>query len=292
MSGLSIITFYAGLIFGFGFGLIAVYRIGRIGWTQFWYWAAGVGASRSLGHMFAYWSTIFGPLLGQIWIFIGIPAFVLDLILTLMGYEYYPFWLDEIGLVSTGRRVAVLLGGYVFAYVLGRLNESRQSEFNRARILYERVVTRKGYWFDHRDDPGYYDGPDAQPALKQAEMIYRKILNDLEQWQGPKFMAKQNLIILHYQRALLYCSLGEFSTAKDAVTRARELKAKIPPSDWERDEERTLESQLLFLEGEIAFVEGRRDDARKCFQASREIDKSLGDSTGVQKNDERLVLVR
>ena len=112
---------------------------------------AGLGSARSMLELFAYWSTILGPTVGKLWFFIGVPSFVLDMILTLLGYQYYPSWLNQIGLVSTGRRVAVILSGYVFACILGRLNKSRQSEFNRARLLYERVVARKGYWFNHRN---------------------------------------------------------------------------------------------------------------------------------------------
>lgn len=291
MNTLSVILFYASILFGFLCGMVATYRIGRVGWTQFWYWAAGSGATRSMPELFAYGSTILGPSIGKLWFFIGVPAFLLDIVLTHFGYEYYPSWLNQIGLVSTGRRIAVILSRYVFAYILGRLSESRQSSFNRARLLYERVVANKGYWFDHKDNRGYYDDPDARPVLEQAEALYKKVLSELEQGRGSQFMASQNLMILHYQRALLYCTLGQFPTAKNAIAKARELKAKIPSSQWEPNEEQTFESQLLFLEGEIAIAEGRKADAQNYFAKSMEIDKSLKDTTGIEKNQERMSLL-
>ena len=99
MNTLSVIAFYASLVFGFLCGMVAAYRIGRVGWTQFWYWAAGLGSARSMLKLFAYWSTILGPTVGKLWFFIGVPAFVLDMVLTLLGYQYYPSWLNQIGLV-------------------------------------------------------------------------------------------------------------------------------------------------------------------------------------------------
>ena len=104
-------------------------------------------------------------------------------------------------------------------------------------------------------------------------------------------MAEQNQMILHYQLALLYCTLGRHKYAKEAINRARQVKRDLPSSfQWEPHEEDTFESQLLFLEGEIAVIEGRVGDARRCFTESQRIDRSLGDRDGVSKNQERLDL--
>jgi len=131
-----------------------------------------------------------------------------------------------------------------------------------------------------------------RPAPAQAHSSGDRILEDLTQEKGPKFMAEQNQMILHYQRALLYCTLGQYTGAKEAINRARQAKRALPPSfQWEPHEDEALESQLLFLDGEIALVEGRRDRARECFTRSQQIDRSVGDRDGVSKNQERLGLV-
>ena len=292
MSAPRMLAFYGSLIFGLGFGTVAFYRIGRVGWTQFAYWLGGAGAVGSTGGLFSYLSTAFGPLLSKVWLFLGLPAFALDVLLRLSGDGYSPKWVLDIGLGGTSQRVGGVLAAYVAAYLLGRAFGSRQRDFNNARLLYERVVATKGYWFDHRANSSHYADAGVRAALQTSEGLYDRILEALTQEKGPKFMAEQNQMILHYQRALLHCTLGQYTGAKEAINRARQAKRALPPSfQWEPHEDEALESQLLFLDGEIALVEGQRDRARECFTRSQQIDRSVGDRDGVSKNQERLGLV-
>ena len=255
MNVLSFLTFYGSLIFGFCFGMVVFYRIGRVGWTQFAYWLGGRGFAGSEREALMYSSTIDGPLLSKIWLALGLPAFFLDRFMARSSYHYSPQWLHDVGLEGTPERVGVVLAGYVTTYLLGRAVGSRQRDFNRAGLLYEEVVARKGYWFDHRATASHYEDPSVRGALLTSESLYDRILNDLKKGRGRQFMAQQNQMILHYQLALLYCTLRRYGQAKEAITRARQLKASIPASQWEPREEETFESQLRFLEGEIAHVE-------------------------------------
>lgn len=288
---LSFLAFYGSLVFGFGFGMVAFYRIGRLGWTQFASWLGGLGATGSVGGFLGYFSTIFGPLLSKLWLALGVPAFVLDLVLSRSGLPYSPQWLQDIGVEGTTERAAAIFGGYVLTYLAGRAVGSRHRDFNKARLLYERVVARKGYWFDHRAAASHYQDPGVRDTLRTCEKLYARILEGLTEGRGPQFMAPQNQMILHYQRALLYCTLRRYGEAKDAIKRARRLKESLPASQWEPHEEETFASQLHFLEGEIALEEGRKDEAREFFTQSLAIDRSLVDGPGISKNQERLDLV-
>lgn len=288
---LSILAFYGSLVFGFGFGMVAFYRIGRFGWTQFAYWLGGLGAAGSVGGLLGYSSTIFGPLLSKLWLALGLPAFVLDVVLARSGNQHSPLWLHDIGLEGTTERLGAVLAGCVITYALGRVVGSRQRDFNRARFLYEGAVARKGYWFDHRAAASHYEDPGVRDALRTSDRLYDRILEDLTGGRGPHFMAAQNQMILHYQRALLFCTLRRYGHAKAAINQARQVKESLPASQWEPHENDTFESQLLFLEGEVALVEGRNSDARGFFTRSQAIDRSLNDQAGVSKNQERLDLV-
>jgi hypothetical protein len=293
MNTLSVLASWGSFISGFGFCMALYYRCGRVGWRQVAYWLGEARAERSTGGVFAYLSTIFGPLLSKLWLFLGLPAVVLDVLLTLSGHGYSTTqWFHDVGLGGTTQGVGVILAACVAAYLLGRMFGSRQRDFNNARLLYDRVVATKGYWFDHRANSSHYAEARVRAALQTSERLYGRILEDLTRGQGPQFMAKQNQMILHYQRALLYCTLGQHTSAKEAINRARQVKRALPPSfQWEPQEEEAFESQILFLEGEIAFVEGRRDHARECFTGSQRIDMSLGDRDGVSKDQDRLDLI-
>jgi tetratricopeptide (TPR) repeat protein len=223
---------------------------------------------------------------------IGLPLFALDLILSRAGYRYSPQWLLGTGLTTLAQQSAAILGAYVIAYVAGRSVGSPQRLFNRARLEYESVIARTGYWFDHRSSLSSYITPDVKVALERVDALYNRILQDITQQRGREPMSNHNLIVLHYQRALLYCTLGRYADARSALDQAKQVRRSLQSSSRPQNrQEQTFESQLLFLEGEIAVVEGRSDDARTLFQQSQQIDRSLGDTQGIRKNQERLHVV-
>ena len=165
---LSVLVFYGSLIFGLGFGMVALFRIGRLGWTQFARWLRGVGAMESGGGLIVYWSSIFGRILSKLWLLLGLPMFALDVLLTLSGHGYTPQWLNDTDYEGVG----VILAAYLAAYMLGRAFGSRHRDFNRARLLYESVVASKGYWFDHRASSShYYADTRVRNALQTSESL-------------------------------------------------------------------------------------------------------------------------
>ena len=333
MNTIAAISFYLSLVFGFGFGLIGFFQIGRVGAIQFFHWLSGVppsiasGAdnaklalgsagiptsftdilasmsglsglksftdiysyfSRNLRETVSYFSSIFGRALSKLWIFIGIPAFILSVVTSRTGHEYWPTWLNEVGIQSQLQFIIAIVSSYIAAYVIGRLIGSPQRDFNKARILYEGVVAREGYWFDHRNAPKHY--AQYESSLSHARDMYDRLASSLKRANDE--MSRQRFMILHYQRALLLSTLGDYKEAELAIEQSRKYKLMLNDSRiWEPQEESVFESQLLFLEGELVYVRGNKEKARKKFYASMKIDSSLQDQEGVTKNEERLQII-
>lgn len=333
MNTLAAISFYLSLVFGFGFGLIGFFQIGRVGAIQFFHWLSGFppsnasGAdnaklalgsagiptsltdilasmsglsglksfgniysyfSRNLREILSYFSSIFGRALSKLWIYIGIPAFILSVVTSRTGHEYWPKWLNEVGIQSQLQFIIAIVSSYFAAYLIGRLIGSPQRDFNKARILYESVVAREGYWFDHRNSPKHYAQYEA--ALSRARDMYDRLASVLKNANDE--MSRQRFMILHYQRALLLSTLGDYKEAEIAIEQSRKYKLILNDARvWEPQEKSVFESQLLFLEGELAYVRGYREKAINKFHGSMEIDSSLQDQEGVIKNEERLQII-
>ena len=335
MSTLAIISFYASLVFGLGFGIIAILQIGRVGKTQFVSWlikmprskasskdnlelllssvgvptsitdvaasVANLGGLKSffdffsyfrqnLGSTFSYYASIFGRTLAKLWFFLGIPAFILSIVLRLEGHEYWPKWLNTVGIKTTPQFAITIFSIYIVAYISGRIIGSPQRAFNKARLLYEDVVAREGYWFDNISSrKSFSDRKKSIKLLGKANTIYEKILQKIRNNSGLNSLSGQQLMVLHYQRALLYCTLHQFDDAQKEIRDSIRLKEILKSvSFWDNNENAIFDSQLLFLEGEITLMKGRKNDAKEKFKKSLMIDESLSDVEGVSKNKERL----
>jgi hypothetical protein len=128
--------------------------------------------------------------------------------------------------------------------------------------------------------------------LDKAKHIYDRLFSSLEK-QTNDDLSFQRIMTLHYQRALLLATLGEYIKAEHTLIQARKYKSKLAGSRiWEPNEELIFESQLLFLEGELAYIKGDNENAREKFNKSRDIDISLHDKDGIAKNEERLQLIK
>lgn len=333
MKTIAVISFYLSLVFGFGFGVTALFQIGRIGITQFAHWVSGIppssasnldnlkftigstGIPTSLSDILAsmiglgglksfidtysyivnnlketvsYIASIFGRVQSKIWVLIGIPAFVIDLVLNRAGYEHWPTWFINVGIQNKSQFIIVIAFSYVAAYVFGRIIGSPQSSFNKARTLYESVIAREGYWFDNRNVPNHY--ANHKHSLIKAEQIFDKLLQGHESANSD--IDYQRLMTLYYQQALLLSTLMEFDKAGVAIEQCRKYKKMLSgPGIWEPQEESVFESQLLFLEGELAYIRGDKEKAEYKFNKSRKIDVSLHDRDGIAKNKERLNLI-
>ena len=327
---MSIISFYASLVFGFGFGLIVFYRIGRVGLVQFFYWlsgspplnidsnadkellldAIGIPSSttgllasifglgnvnsfitlysyflKNIGHRLFYFSTLFGKIFSRLWIILGVPSIILAIIVSRTEDDYFPKWLNDIGITTQMQFFMIILLLYFFAYFIGRLLGSPQRKFNKARIEYERIVASAGYWFDyHNSEKHFYK---FKSSLEKINASYSEILSSLN--LNHLEMNTQQLMILHYQRALLLATLNDYQGALKALKLSQRLKESLGNSDvWDYNEQLVFESQLLFLQGELVFLVGDKWESRNLFRKSLEIDKSLNDREGISKNMERL----
>jgi hypothetical protein len=166
-----------------------------------------------------------------------------------------------------------------------------QAVFETAKTLYERVVSEAGYCFDHRDAPQHY--LPYRDRLQQSLAFFNQLATDIRGGASDDPLTRQHLMTVHYQRALVLCTLGRLDGTRRALEQARKFKGALQGTAmWEPTEEPTFESQLLFLEGEIALAEGRPADARPRFEKSLKIDRLLGDRQGIAKNEERLRLLR
>jgi len=246
--------------------------------------------SRNLRKTVYYFASIFGRFFSKIWVLIGIPAFIFDIVVSRTGHEYWPIWINEIGIQNKFQFFIAIVSSYGAAYIIGRMIGSPQRSFNKARIIYERVVADKGYWFDNRNAPQHYIY--HKNYLEKAKHIYDRLFSSLEK-QANNDLRFQRIMTLYYQRALLLSTLGEYNKAEHALIQARKYKSKLAGSRiWEPNEELVFESQLLFLEGELAYIQGYNENAREKFNKSREIDISLHDKDGIARNDERLQLIK
>jgi hypothetical protein len=244
--------------------------------------------SRNLRETVSYLASVFGRILARIWVLIGIPAFILSIVTSSAGDEYWPVWFNKIGIQSQIQFLMAIATSYAAAYVIGRMVGSPQRAFNKARIIYERVVVEKGYWFDNRNVPQHYI--QRKDSLEKAKQIYYRLSSSFE--SANDVMSFQRIMTLHYQQALLLSTLMDYSKAELALKQCRTYKSKLAGSEiWEPQEELVFESQLLFLEGELAYVKGDKEGARDSFSRSREIDITLQDQDGITKNEERLQLV-
>jgi hypothetical protein len=333
METISMISFYLSLIFGFGFGLIGFFQIGRVGAVQIFYWFSqmppstasnsenirlmadrlgiplsfndiitdiiGLGGiksffsilsyfSKNLGNTISYFASIFGRIMAKTWVLIGVPAFILSIVASKNGNEYLPPWINEIGIKSQLQFCIYIVVSYIIAYFIGRIIGSPQRAFNNARISYEKVVTLKGYWFDNRQFKSHYE--EYQILLKKVNATFIQIASEI--MDRIDNVSCQQRMTLYYQLALLNATRGKYRDAEESIIQCRKYKTLIVgASIWDRNEERVFESQLLFLEGEIAIV---LDDLGKSimkFNNSIEIDLSLHDLEGVKKSQERLQII-
>ena len=265
MDTISTLSFYLSLIFGFGFGLIAVFTIGRLGTTQFFHWLAGTSFFQDSGSKIAYISTLFGRRLGKLWLIIGIPSFILSFILSSKGYSSYPDWVSKLEIVSKFSFVHIIIGGYVLMYIVGRLISSPNRKFNKARISYERIAVSKGYWFDNWGKKNYLDAK-SKKTLENVENVFQSILDILLKRNG-EYMSIQRKMTLYYQQALLFCTLGKLDKGLEAINNSQKSMDDLDISEyrWEPYEKDTLKSQLYFLEGEILFLKGEKNKAKELF---------------------------
>lgn len=95
----------------------------------------------------AFIGIIIGGLFGKLWYMMSIPLLALEIVLLQTGVSYRPQWIVP-GL-KWETAISYIIGGYFVAYFIGKAVGSRQRSFNTARLAYERVVARRGYWFDN-----------------------------------------------------------------------------------------------------------------------------------------------
>ena len=236
----------------------------------------------NFGGPLAYLGTMLGRTLGRLWLLVGIPVFVLDVIL---AADYLPPWIVAIGLTEWSLSGLLLLG-YVLSYVIGALVPAPQKRFNQARLIYERQVIHHGYWFDcFRERSFDYN----RRKLERARSIFREIEKALAVTPVNTALLQQRQMVLAYQSALLLASQQSYGEALKAVRRAHAWREKLKDSSiWKPGEYDTTRSQMLFLEGELLYVEGDTDSARERFKEALTIDTRVNDRQGIEVIKRRL----
>lgn len=243
------------------------------------------------GRTLAHISGVFGRRLGRLWFMVGIPVFVAYAVLAAKGYHYLPAWFQP-SLIPTTTINLVVFAVYASAYALGRIVSSPQRAFNRARLGYESIVRRNGYWFDNLNEQGVAYGSRAKKQLRKSLETFETLKEALEGKDQRDELAEQQLCVLNYQMALAYCTLFEIDAAQKALARATVHLAALKEEElwgveWLLDER----GKHLFLEAEMLFVGGNFVRSATLFERSLEISRDLDDQYGEQKCVERLATV-
>ena len=234
---------------------------------------------------------IIGGLFGRLWYMMILPLFALGAVLRLEGVHYsWPQWLTGLGVTPT-IIVFYIIGTSFVAFFIGRKIGSQQRSYNTACLTYSRIVARRGYWFNKRNDADHYREcvDSLEGALRGLDRSLNRIgdtpTSDLDRWQAGA---------IQYQRSLVLATLSRYDEALKALEEARRLTESLKGSPlWDTDvnEEQVMESQLLFLKGELLVIFGDREGARALFEQSRSIDLGLGDLPDVELNEERLTAI-
>jgi HEAT repeats len=245
--------------------------------------------TRSRGLAFV--GAVIGGLFGRLWYIMALSLIALSVVLHQEGIHYYwPQWLTGLGVTSVTISFYII-GLWFVAYLIGRKIGSPQRSYNTACLAFDRVVSRRGYWFDNRNDADHYHEyiDSLEGALRELDRSLNKIgeapTSEVDRWQA---------ITILYQRSLVQATLGRYDDARKALEAARRLTESLKGSSlWgtDVDQEQVTESQLLFLKGELLVVCGDRERARPLFEQSRSIDLKLGDRAGVKLNEERLAAI-
>src|SRR5262249_42513504 len=148
--------------------------------------------STSPAGLLGYWSSLFGPVAGRVWVCLGIPCFLANVILSYTGHEYRPDWFNVLGSQASNVSAGVILFSYIVAYMIGGAIGSSQNTFNKARLQYERVVATNGYWFDRRSLSGHY--ADSAVALKDSMGIYDSLLQELQNRGSNEVIQRQQIM--------------------------------------------------------------------------------------------------
>ncbi len=324
----AIVTFYGLLICGLGGGMVFFHQVGRIGVTQALHvmipmlgvqfsdddrkrladiagpptsfsdfllsptpvgWVKTFGSaivllSRYPGIIFS--QAIIGGLMGRIWYAVSLPLLALDIALG-PALRYWPQWLTA-SHVTPSNFVLYVIGGYLGAYVLGTQIGSRVHTFNDVRKSFEAIRNSLGDWFDHREDTDHYKH--VAKSLQEILNTFDKLLsNELDQ-NSDSDEARQHAMIIQYERSLVLATLSHYGPALDALKEAQRLRTQLKGYlSYDRDQE--LESDMLFLEGELLITQRQQERARELFKHSKAIDMARGDATRIELSNKRLAQI-
>ncbi len=230
---------------------------------------------------------LIGGFIGKLWYTVSIPLFALEIGLGTHA-RYWPQWFTA-NHVTNGRALLYVTILWLGAYVLGRSFGSSARTYNSALASYKRTCRPLGDWFDNRGDATHYQ--QCTKSLLRVLAKFDKVLAELGEHPATE-LGQQRVMMVQYQRAVLLATLARYDQALEALQESRRLKALIEGSPHlSPDEDQRMESSLLFVEGELLAVEGKREPARLLFERSKSIDIARGDSDGVQLNDDRLAAV-
>jgi tetratricopeptide (TPR) repeat protein len=165
------------------------------------------------------------------------------------------------------------------------------AKFEKAKLDYERIMRDKGYWFENRSDPDRYSDAFSTMLLEESRSILEGLKAQLKAKQEAHMWAKE-MAGACWQLASVYCVLSEYRKAWTLLDEMHLAMGSCPVDQWQPFEKAQYAGNLLFLKGELLYLEGANAEAEQCFVESRSIDESIGDTDGVRKNEHRLDLFR
>ena len=237
---------------------------------------------------YAFARDLIGGFIGKLWYTVSIPLLALAIVLRNDGVKYWPQWLTA-NHVTNLRALLYTTVLWLGAYIIGKLFGSPVRTYNSALASYKSICGPLGDWFDNRGDATHYQ--QCTKSLLRVLAKFDKVLAELGEHPATE-LGQQRVMMVQYQRAVLLATLARYDQALEALQESRRLKALIEGSPHlSRDKEQKMESSLLFVEGELLAVEGKRERARLLFERSKSIDIARDDSDGVQLNDDRLAAV-
>lgn len=278
MLTLSAIALYWAFVAMLLCNLLFVYQIGRRGLSQFHY-------NRTFTNL--------------LWFRVSVLMCAAYLALSLTGVRYEPDLPSWLGSPTPSSVMLVLVGGYLSAYLLGKLLGSPQRSFNQLRLSYEGVILRQGYWFDHRGDADHYRN--SMETLLATLDGYDQILSELVRSLGSAISYQQAMTV-QYQRALLLATISRYDDARRALLEAQNYEESLSSKDASllgskdasllaANEARVMKAKMLFLDGELSIVLGDLGRASLSLQASKAINEQLGRHDLVGETNERLATI-